>query len=100
MVGNGFATSALARMSMILHDNATAAIWKGNTISDPHWRDGDGKLKTFDFAVANPPFPIRVGPTVSTRAKTSLIVLNGVQAETTPSFCTSSKASKVLVEGQ
>ncbi len=51
-----FATSALARMNMILHDNATAAIWKGNTISDPHWRDGDGKLKTFDFAVANPPF--------------------------------------------
>ena len=56
------ATSALARMNMILHNNATAKIWKGNTISDPHWKenregkDASGKLKTFDFAVANPPF--------------------------------------------
>lgn len=50
------ATSALARMNMILHDNATAKIWKGNTISDPQWKDADGQLKTFDFAVANPPF--------------------------------------------
>ncbi|MCB0188426.1 MAG: N-6 DNA methylase, partial [Caldilineaceae bacterium] len=56
------ATSALARMNMILHNNATAKIWKGNTISDPHWKenregkDTSGKLKTFDFAVANPPF--------------------------------------------
>lgn len=50
------ATSALARMNMILHDNATAKIWKGNTISDPQWKDANGQLKTFDFAVANPPF--------------------------------------------
>lgn len=50
------ATSALARMNMILHNNATAKIWKGNTIADPQWKDGNGKLKTFDFAVANPPF--------------------------------------------
>ncbi|MBU2712817.1 type I restriction-modification system subunit M [Zooshikella harenae] len=51
-----YATSALARMNMILHNNATAKIWKGNTISDPQWKDANGKLKTFDFAVANPPF--------------------------------------------
>lgn len=50
------ATSALARMNMILHNNATAKIWKGNTIADPQWKDATGKLKTFDFAVANPPF--------------------------------------------
>ncbi|MEF3073497.1 type I restriction-modification system subunit M [Methylobacter sp. Wu1] len=50
------ATSALARMNMILHNNATAKIWKGNTIADPQWKDTNGKLKTFDFAVANPPF--------------------------------------------
>ena len=50
------ATSALARMNMILHDNATAKIWQGNTIADPQWKDGNGQLKTFDFAVANPPF--------------------------------------------
>jgi type I restriction enzyme M protein len=50
------ATAALARMNMILHNNATAKIWKGNTLSDPQWKDASGKLKTFDFAVANPPF--------------------------------------------
>ncbi|MEJ5113736.1 type I restriction-modification system subunit M [Erwinia billingiae] len=51
-----YATSALARMNMILHDNATAKIWKGNTLADPHWKEGNDSLKTFDFAVANPPF--------------------------------------------
>ncbi len=50
------ATSALARMNMILHDNATAKIWQGNTLADPHWKVGNDNLKTFDFAVANPPF--------------------------------------------
>ncbi len=50
------ATSALARMNMILHNNATAKIWKGNTLTDPQWKDANGQLKTFDFAVANPPF--------------------------------------------
>jgi len=50
------ATSALARMNMILHNNTTAKIWKGNTLAEPQWTDGPGQLKTFDFAVANPPF--------------------------------------------
>ncbi len=50
------ATSALARMNMILHNNPTAKVWKGNTISDPQWKKANGQLETFDFAVANPPF--------------------------------------------
>ena len=50
------ATSALARMNMILHNNATAKIWQDNTLSAPQWKDTNGQLKTFDFAVANPPF--------------------------------------------
>jgi type I restriction enzyme M protein len=50
------ATSALARMNMILHNNTTAKIWKGNTLSDPQWKDAPNQLKTFDFSVANPPF--------------------------------------------
>ncbi|EJL6343085.1 type I restriction-modification system subunit M [Vibrio cholerae] len=50
------ATSALARMNMILHDNVTAKIAKGNTLAAPEWKDTNGELKTFDFAVANPPF--------------------------------------------
>jgi type I restriction enzyme M protein len=50
------ATAALARMNMILHDNPTAEIWQDNTLSTPHYKNHDGSLKTFDFAVANPPF--------------------------------------------
>ncbi len=52
------ATAALARMNMILHENPTAEIPKGgsSTLSDPYFKNRDGSLKTFDFAVANPPF--------------------------------------------
>ncbi len=50
------ATSALARMNMILHNNTTAKIWKGNTLADPQWKDAPNQLKKFDFSVANPPF--------------------------------------------
>ena len=49
------ATSGLARMNMILHDNPTAQIAPGNTLTDPKFRDGD-VMKQFDFVVANPPF--------------------------------------------
>ena len=49
------ATSGLARMNMILHNNPTALISQGNTLSDPKYKDGD-TLKTFDYVVANPPF--------------------------------------------
>lgn len=49
------ATYALSRMNMILHDNADAVIEKGDTITSPKFMNGD-KLRTFDFAVANPPF--------------------------------------------
>jgi type I restriction enzyme M protein len=50
------ATWALARMNMILHGHPTAELWRGNTLSTPHFKSKDGSLKTFDFAVANPPF--------------------------------------------
>ena len=50
------ATAALAKMNMILHDCPTAEIWQDNTLSSPHFKSSDGNLKTFDFAVANPPF--------------------------------------------
>jgi type I restriction enzyme M protein len=48
-------TAGLARMNMILHDNASALILPGNTLADPKFVEG-GKLKTFDYVVANPPF--------------------------------------------
>jgi type I restriction enzyme M protein len=53
------ATAALARMNTILHDRATAEIWKDNVLASPHFTSGDGKLKTFDFIVANPPFSFK-----------------------------------------
>lgn len=47
----------LARMNMILHNNPTADIRKGqSTLSDPLFFDEHGYLKTFDYIVANPPF--------------------------------------------
>jgi type I restriction enzyme M protein len=49
------ATSVLARMNMILHGNPTALVEQGNTLTVPKFKDGD-TLKTFDYAVANPPF--------------------------------------------
>jgi len=50
------ATSALARMNMVLHDCPTAEIWQDNTLSHPYFKNADGGLKTFDYVVANPPF--------------------------------------------
>ncbi|MDQ7835339.1 MAG: type I restriction-modification system subunit M [Humidesulfovibrio sp.] len=50
------ATSAMARMNMVLHGCPTAEIWQANSLSSPHWVNDDGSLKTFDFVVANPPF--------------------------------------------
>ncbi|SOE81030.1 type I restriction enzyme M protein [Caballeronia arationis] len=50
------ATSALAKMNMILHDCPTAEIWKDNSLSSPHFKQANGALKIFDFVVANPPF--------------------------------------------
>jgi type I restriction enzyme M protein len=53
---NDNATWALSRMNMILHDNATADIAKGDTLVDPKFLTRDVELRTFDFVVANPPF--------------------------------------------
>ena len=49
-------TWALARMNLILHGHPTAELWCGNTLAAPYFKNKDGGLKTFDFAVANPPF--------------------------------------------
>ncbi|WP_366929731.1 class I SAM-dependent DNA methyltransferase [uncultured Thiodictyon sp.] len=49
------ATSGLARMNMILHNNPTALIMQGNTLTDPKYLAGD-YLKTFDYIAANIPF--------------------------------------------
>ena len=50
------ATWALARMNMILHGHPTAELWRGNTLAAPYFKNPDNGVRTFDFAVANPPF--------------------------------------------
>ena len=54
------ATAALAKMNMILHNNPTAEIKKGqSTLSNPLFLNNQGYLMTFDYAVANPPFSVK-----------------------------------------
>src|ERR1019366_7546136 len=52
---NDSATSSLANMNMILHNNATAVIEQGNTLTNPKFKNGKD-LQTFDYVCANPPF--------------------------------------------
>jgi len=54
---NDNATRALAVMNMWLHGNPDSVIFQGNTLANPLFKnDTTGLLKTFDYAVANPPF--------------------------------------------
>ena len=52
------ATWALAKMNMILHGNEDADIQKGDAITSPQFTRND-HLRTFDFAVMNPPFSVK-----------------------------------------
>jgi type I restriction enzyme M protein len=55
------ATTALCRINMILHNNADAEIAPGghSTLAEPEFKNDNSALKTFDFAVANPPFSFK-----------------------------------------
>jgi len=50
------ATRTMCIMNMWLHENQHATIERENTLTNPLFKNKDGTLKTFDFAVANPPF--------------------------------------------
>ena len=86
------ATWALARMNMILHGHATAEIWRGNTLAAPHFKNTDGGLKTFDFAVANPPFSSKAWTNgfnpATTSSTASSTACRRPRTATTPSCCT------------
>lgn len=49
------ATASLAKLNMLLHGISTAEIVVGDTLNDPKYREA-GRLKTFDYCIANPPF--------------------------------------------
>jgi type I restriction enzyme M protein len=98
------ATSGLARMNMILHNNPTALIIQGNTLADPKFKDGD-TLKTFDYVVANPPFSDKrwstglARPTIPTNAS-SPSACRPPGREITPTCYTSSARSKAPAKGR
>jgi type I restriction enzyme M protein len=52
------ATTALARMNLLLHNQSNNEIEQGNTLADPQYKDekDESLLKRFDYVVANPPF--------------------------------------------
>ncbi len=50
-------TSAIARINLFLHDAEDFHIFKGDTLRNPGFFEGDS-LKTFDCVIANPPFSL------------------------------------------
>lgn len=53
-----FMTSAIARMNLLLHGVEDFEIQRGDTLADPKFLKGD-RLRTFDVALANPPYSIK-----------------------------------------
>jgi type I restriction enzyme M protein len=52
-------TSAIARMNLFIHDIEDFQIVRGDTLRDPKLRTPDGKIRTFDVVIANPPFSLK-----------------------------------------
>jgi type I restriction enzyme M protein len=53
-----FMTSAIARMNLLLHGVEDFEIQRGDTLAAPKFVSGD-RLRTFDVALANPPYSIK-----------------------------------------
>lgn len=54
-----YGTSAIARMNLFLHGIADGHIAHGDTLSKPAFLNRRGQLRTFDVALANPPYSIK-----------------------------------------
>lgn len=52
---NNLATSAIARMNLFLHGARDFHIAQGDTLRNPAFHEA-GRLKTFDYVLANPPY--------------------------------------------
>lgn len=53
------ATSAIARMNLVLHGVEDFHIARGDTLRDPKFLNDDTTLRTFDGVIANPPFGLK-----------------------------------------
>lgn len=54
-----YGTSAIARMNLFLHGITDGHVAHGDTLGKPGFLDEEGKLKTFDVILANPPYSIK-----------------------------------------
>jgi type I restriction enzyme M protein len=53
------ASCHLARMNLLAHGEWDAEIRRGDSLIEPRFLDGDANLRTFDIALAAPPFSLR-----------------------------------------
>lgn len=53
-----FTTAAIGKMNLFLHGIEDGDVAHGDTLADPKFLDKDGRLRTFDVVLANPPYSI------------------------------------------
>ncbi len=54
-----YGTSAIARMNLFLHGITDGHIAHGDVLGAPSFHEKDGRLRTFDVVLANPPYSIK-----------------------------------------
>ena len=54
-----YTTGSIAKMNLFLHGVEDGRIAHGDTLSEPKFLDKNGKLKTFNIVLANPPYSIK-----------------------------------------
>jgi type I restriction enzyme M protein len=54
-----FTTASIAKMNLFLHGIEDGHIAHGDTLTDPDFMDENGRLRTFDVVLANPPYSIK-----------------------------------------
>jgi type I restriction enzyme M protein len=54
-----YGTSAIARMNLFLHGVIDGEIKHGDVLGSPAFHDDEGRLRTFDVVLANPPYSIK-----------------------------------------
>ena len=52
-------TWCICRMNLLLHSIDFASVLRGDTLRSPGHLDSEGRLRTFDVVIANPPFSLK-----------------------------------------